>query len=36
MAVILVSDMGRLIMGYVVYMAGGVGNLTNENITWWC
>ena len=35
MAVIMVSDMGRLIMGDIVYMTGGVGNLTNEDLTWW-
>ena len=35
MAVIMVSDMGRLIMGDIVYMTGGVGNLTNDDLTWW-
>ncbi len=30
-----VSDMGRLIMGDIVYMTGGVGNLTNDDLTWW-
>lgn len=34
MAVILVSDMGRAIMGDMVYMTGGAGILTYEDITY--
>lgn len=34
MAVILVSDMGRLIMGDIVYMTGGAGILSNDDMTW--
>lgn len=33
MAVILVSDLGRAVMGDIVYMTGGAGNLTYEDIT---
>lgn len=32
MAVILVSDMGRSIMGDIVYMTGGAGNLTFDDV----
>ena len=32
MAVILVSEMGRPIVGDIVYMTGGSGNVTNEDI----
>ena len=34
MAVILVSDMGRAVMGDMVYMTGGAGILTYEDITY--
>lgn len=32
MAVILVSDMGRTIIGDTIYMTGGSGNVTNEDL----
>lgn len=32
MAVILVSEMGRTIVGDIVYMIGGSGNVTNEDL----
>lgn len=32
MAVILVSEMGRAIVGDIVYMTGGSGNVTNEDL----
>lgn len=32
MAVILVSNMSRMIVGDVIYMTGGAGNVTNEDI----
>lgn len=32
MAVILVSDMGRSIMGDIIYMTGGAGNLTYDDV----
>lgn len=32
MAVILVSEMGRSIVGDIVYMTGGSGNITNEDL----
>ena len=32
MAVILVSEMGRSIVGDIVYMTGGSGNVTNEDL----
>lgn len=32
MAVILVSEMGRTIVGDIVYMTGGSGNVTNEDL----
>ena len=34
MAVILVSDMGRMIMGDIVYMTGGAGVFSNEDMNW--
>ena len=34
MAVFLVSDMGRSIVGDIVYMTGGAGNVSNEDITY--
>ena len=34
MAVILVSNMGRMIMGDIVYMTGGVGVFSNEDMNW--
>lgn len=34
MAVILVSDMGRTIMGDIVYMTGGAGNLTYDDVNY--
>lgn len=34
MAVILVSDMGRMVVGDVVYMTGGSGNITNDDISY--
>lgn len=34
MAVILVSNMGRMIMGDIVYMTGGVGVFYNEDMNW--
>ena len=35
MAVILVSNLGRSIVGDIVYMTGGAGNLTKENIRYY-
>lgn len=35
MAVILVSNMGRTIVGDIVYMTGGAGNITKENIRYY-
>ena len=32
MAVVLVSDMGRTIIGDTIYMTGGSGNVTNEDL----
>ena len=32
MAVILVSEAGRSIVGDIVYMTGGSGNVTNEDL----
>ena len=32
MAVILVSEMGRAVVGDIVYMTGGSGNVTNEDL----
>ena len=32
MAVFLVSDMGRLIVGDIVYMTGGAGTITVDDI----
>lgn len=34
MAVFLVSDMGRSIVGDIVYMTGGAGNVSNEDISY--
>jgi enoyl-[acyl-carrier-protein] reductase (NADH) len=34
MAVILVSEMGRAILGDIVYMTGGAGNLTYEDMNY--
>lgn len=34
MAVILVSDMGRMIMGDIVYMTGGAGVFSNEDMNY--
>ena len=34
MAVILVSDMGRMIMGDIVYMTGGAGVFSNDDMNW--
>ena len=34
MAVILVSEMGRAIVGDIVYMTGGSGNVTNEDFSY--
>lgn len=34
MAVILVSSLCRTVVGDIVYMTGGAGNLTNENLTY--
>lgn len=34
MAVILVSDMSRMIVGDIVYMTGGAGNITNEDMNY--
>ena len=34
MAVILVSDMGRSIMGDIVYMTGGAGILTYDDVNY--
>lgn len=35
MAVVLVSNMGRSIVGDIVYMTGGAGNITKENIRYY-
>lgn len=35
MAVILVSDMGRAIMGDIVYMTGGAGVFSNDDMNFW-
>lgn len=35
MAVILVSDLGRTVVGDIVYMTGGAGNITKENIRYY-
>jgi len=35
MAVVLVSNLGRSIVGDIVYMTGGAGNLTKENIRYY-
>lgn len=35
MAVILVSDMGRTIMGDIVYMTGGAGVFSNDDMNFW-
>lgn len=32
MAVVLVSEMGRSIVGDIIYMTGGSGNVTNEDL----
>ena len=32
MAVVLVSDLGRMVVGDVVYMTGGCGNLTYDDM----
>ena len=34
MAVILVSDMSRMVVGDIVYMTGGAGLITNDDITY--
>lgn len=34
MAVFLVSDMGKSIVGDIVYMTGGAGNVSNEDISY--
>ena len=34
MAVILVSDMSRMVVGDIVYMTGGAGLISNEDITY--
>lgn len=34
MAVILVSDMGRSIMGELIYMTGGAANLTYDAVNY--
>lgn len=33
-ATVLVSNMGRMILGDIVYMSGGGGNITNEDVTY--
>lgn len=35
MAVILVSDMCRMVIGDILYMTGGGGNVTNEDVTYY-
>ncbi len=35
MAVVLCSDMSRMIIGDIIYMTGGGGNVTNEDVKYW-